>query len=116
MNESIFGEEGSGPQDLPGGAPAPQQGGQQQQIQLDTNQMETTYANFFALAGSPDELTIYLGVNTPIPGAQQPIVKVSQRLVVQPQIAKRLMLALQQTVKAHEDRFGPIELAPPPRG
>ena len=115
MNESIFGEEGSGPGDLPGGQPPQQPQGGQQQIQLDTNGMETIYANFFALAGSPEELTAYLGVNTPMPGMTQPMVKVSHRLVMQPQIAKRLMMALQQTVKAHEERFGPIELAPPQR-
>ncbi len=115
MNESIFGEEGSGPQDLPGGSPQQRPGGQQQQIQLDTQRMETVYANFFALAGSAEELTAYLGVNTPMPGVQQPIVRVSHRLIMQPQITKRLMLALQQTVAAHEERFGPIELAPPPK-
>jgi len=107
----IFGEEDSGPQDLPGG-PKPQQ---QQQIQLDTNSMETVYTNFFALAGAADEIAVYLGANTPMPGMKQPVVKISHRLIMIPSIAKRLLLALQQTVSAHEDRFGPIELPPPPR-
>lgn len=106
----IFGEEDSGPQDLPGG-PRPQQ----QQIQLDTSSMDTVYTNFFALAGSADEITAYLGANTPMPGLKQPVVKVSHRLIMIPSIAKRLLLALQQTVSAHEDRFGPIELPPPPK-
>src|SRR5690606_20012274 len=73
----IFGEENTGPQDLPG-AGRPQQP-QQQQIQLDTSQMETIYANFFALAGSADEIVAYLGANTPMPGARQPVIKLSQR-------------------------------------
>ena len=88
---------------------------QPQQIRLDTEHMETIYANFFALAGSPDEMVVYLGANSPLPNVTQPAAKVSHRLMLIPANAKRLMLALQQAVKAHEDRFGPIELPPPPR-
>ncbi len=86
-----------------------------QQIKLDTSTMETVYANFFALAGSPDELVVYLGTNSTLPNMPQPMVKVSHRLMMLPANAKRLMLALRQAVKAHEDRFGPIELPPPRR-
>ncbi|MBK9119160.1 MAG: DUF3467 domain-containing protein [Phycisphaerales bacterium] len=103
----IFGEEDSqarGPQSNP-----------QQQIRLDMNQMDTLYANFFALAGSAEELVIYLGANSPLPNVTQPVIKVSHRLMLLPANAKRLLLALQQAVKAHEDRFGPIELPPPQR-
>jgi hypothetical protein len=35
--------------------------------------------------------------------------------VLLPTNAKRLMFALQQALRAHEDRFGPIELPPPRR-
>jgi hypothetical protein len=102
----IFGE------DDPGMGPQPQQ---PQQVRFDISQMETVYANFFALAGSPDELVVYVGTNSPIPNVQQPVLKCSHRLVLLPANAKRLLLALQQAVKAHEDRFGPIELPPPRR-
>jgi hypothetical protein len=88
----------------------------QQQIRLDASRMETIYANSFAVATSADEITFYLGVNTPLPGVKQPVVKISHRLVLIPPHAKRLLLVLQQTVKAYEDRFGPIELPPPPKG
>jgi hypothetical protein len=103
----IFGEEESqmNPQ------PQPSPGGQQQ-IHLDTSHMETVYANFFALAGSPDELVVYMGTNSPLPGVQQPVIPISHRLLLLPANAKRFLMALQQAVKAHEDRFGPIELPP----
>ncbi len=55
-------------------------------------------------------------VASPLPNVPQPAIKVSHRLMLLPQNAKRLMVALQQAVKAHEDRFGPIELPPPRRG
>lgn len=85
---------------------------QQQRVRLDMSRMETVYANFFAMAGSPDEVVIFLGANSPLPGVTEPSLSVSHRMVLLPQNAKRLMLALQQTVKAHEDRFGPIEIGP----
>jgi hypothetical protein len=104
----IFGEEDSQSME-------PQQPQQPQQVRLDLNQMDTVYANFFALAGSPDEIVVYLGANSPLPNTPQPTIRISHRLMMLPPNAKRLMLALQQAVKAHEDRFGPIELPPPRR-
>ena len=103
----IFGEDDSGP------GPQPGQPGQPQHVRLDTTQMETLYGNFFALAGAPDEIVLYIGANSHLPGMKEPMVKLSHRLMMIPQNAKRLMMALQQTVKAHEDRFGPIEISPP---
>lgn len=99
----------------PPGGGQPGHGPQPQQIRLDTNSMETIYANFFALAGSPDEMVVYLGANSPLPNVTQPVIKLSHRLMLLPANAKRLLIALQQAVKAHEDRFGPIELPPPRR-
>ncbi|MBU0637606.1 MAG: DUF3467 domain-containing protein [Planctomycetes bacterium] len=99
----IFGEEDSQGPD------------QHQRVQLDTVDMETIYANMFALAGSPDEIVLYLGANSPLPKQASPSVKISHRIILLPQNAKRLMIGLQQTIKAHEERFGPIELPPPPR-
>jgi hypothetical protein len=105
----IFGEDDPQPEPQP---PHPQR----QQVRLDASSIETVYANSFALASSADEITVYLGVNSPLPGMKQPTVKVSHRMVLIPQNAKRLALALGQAVKAYEDRFGPIELPPPPSG
>ena len=99
----IFGEESEPPQ------------GQRPQIRLDISQMDTVYANAFALAGSAEEVVLYIGSNLPMPNIKQPVVRISHRVTLLPANAKRLMLALQQTIKAHEDRFGPIELPPPPR-
>lgn len=104
----IFGEEDSQ-------SPQNPQRPQQKQIRLDATGMDTVYANSFALGSSAEEITIYLGVSAPLPGVQQPVVKISHRLMLIPQHAKRLMLALQHTIRAFEDRFGPIELPPPPQ-
>jgi hypothetical protein len=110
----IFGEDDSANTPIPppgGHAGMPHPGGPQQ-LRLDTSGMETLYANFFALAGSPDEFVIYLGTNSPLPNVPQPAIRLSHRLMLLPANAKRLLAALQQAVKAHEERFGPIELPP----
>ncbi len=99
----IFGEEGSEQKSQPQ---------QPQQIRLDMSHMETVYANAFALAGSPDEVVLYVGANLPLPNVKEAVVRVSHRVTFIPANAKRLMIALQQTIKAHEERFGPIELPP----
>lgn len=101
----IFGEDDN--------QPTPPQG--QQQFQVDASQMQSVYANFFALAGAPDEISLYLGTNLQLPGMKQPVMRLASRVILLPANAKRLMMALEQTVKAHEDRFGPIEIAPPQR-
>ncbi len=113
----IFGEDDSAntPAPPPGGHLGGPHPGGPQQIRLDTAGMETVYANFFALAGSPDEFVIYLGTNSPLPNTPQPMIRLSHRLMLLPANAKRLLIALQQAVKAHEDRFGPIELPPQQR-
>lgn len=99
----IFGEDDSRPQD-------PQRGSQ---IRLDASQMKTTYANFFALAGTSDEITIYLGAHSQIPGMREPIARLEQRVLMNPSNAKRLMMGLQQAINAHEERHGVIEITPP---
>jgi hypothetical protein len=86
---------------------------QQPQIRMDVSRMDTVYANFFALAGSPDEIVLYVGTNSPLPNVNQQMIPISHRLMLLPPNAKRLMIALQQAIKAHEDRYGPIELPPP---
>ncbi len=102
----IFGEDESTPKSNPQ---------QPQQVRLEIGQMETVYANSFALAGAPDEVAIYVGANLPLPNVKEPVVRISHRIVLLPANAKRLMIALQQTIKAHEERFGPIEISPPRR-
>jgi hypothetical protein len=99
----VFGEESSGPR------------GQPQQIRLDVSHMETVYANSFAVAGSAEEIVLHFGTNLPMPGVKEPMVRISHRVAMVPVNAKRLLIALQQAMKAHEDRFGPIELPPPRR-
>lgn len=109
----IFGEEDSQPMAQP---PQQNPNQQQRQVTIDASRMETVYGNMFAISFTPDEMTIFLGTNTVMPNANSPLAILSHRVILNPQNAKRLSQALAQTVKQHEDRFGPIELGNPQQG
>src|SRR5437660_1727641 len=111
--------------ETPSTAPQPQQ--QQQapvQIPVDAESMVSTYANFFRVTGTPEELVLDFGLNTQQvtqSGAPE-AVKLTQRLVMSFYTAKRLLNALQWAVSRYEGNFGVLEtdfqkrLRTPPRG
>ena len=89
----IFGEDDAQPEPEPGQP-------HRQQVRLDASQMETIYANSFALASSPDEITVYLGCNSPLPGMKQPTVKMvspihhSSAIISSPKSAYSTLISL----------------------
>lgn len=111
----IFGEEDTQPMAQPPQSNQPNQQNQRQ-VTVDASRMETVYANMFAISFLPDEMTVFLGTNTVLPQANTPLAMLSHRVILNPQNAKRLAIALQQTVKQHEERFGPIEVGTQQQG
>lgn len=93
---------------------APQQQQQQQQIQIpvDAGGLAATYANFFRVTGTPEELVLDFGLNTQqtAPGGAPEVVKLSHRLVLSFYTAKRLLGALQWAVNRYENNFGMLEI------
>jgi hypothetical protein len=82
---------------------------QRVQIQIDYSKAATTYANFWAVKGTPEELILDFGLNPePFGRPTQPIV-VSQRVVMSFYNAKRLMSALQMSIQGYEATFGVLE-------
>ena len=88
----------------------PPAGGQQpaQQITLDYSKASTCYANFCHVTTTPEEVVLYLGLNTP---AEQSTgtVGINQRLVLSYYTAKRLLGGLARVVQHHETEFGVLE-------
>src|SRR4051812_2320139 len=94
--------------------PAEVQGAQQAQpiqIPVDTAQMTLTYANFFRVTGTPEELVLDFGPNTQqmTAGGAPEAVRLNQRLVMSFYTAKRLLNALQWAVSRYEGNFGILE-------
>ena len=93
------------------GQAAPQQQAQPVQIPVDVEHMVLTYANFFRVTGTPEELVLDFGLNTQqmTPGGTPEAVKLNQRLVMSFYTAKRLLNALQWAVSRYEGNFGVLE-------
>jgi hypothetical protein len=92
-----------------GEAAAPPQ--QQVQIPVDSEHMVGTYANFFRVTGTPEEIVLDFGLNTQqvTPAGTPEAVKLTQRLTMSFYTAKRLLNALQWAVSRYESNFGVLE-------
>ncbi len=92
-------------------AAAPQAGQPQaaQQVQLDDTGIESCYANFCRVTGTPEELIIDFGLNTQPVGIPEKPIRVTQRIILNHFTAKRLLAALSMSVQRHEAAFGVLE-------
>ena len=80
----------------------------QPQIEIELGQMEAEgiYSNLVFIAHSASE--VILDFARALPGL--PKAKVFARVIVTPQHAKSLLMALEQNLKNYETQFGPIKL------
>jgi uncharacterized protein DUF3467 len=104
-------------QDPTGGAmvPVPQQP-PPVRLEISAKDMTTTYANFFRVAGTFEELLLDFGFHTGIVvGTTPEPAKVTHRMIMSFATAKRLFGALQAALQRHEQTFGPIETDPQKR-
>jgi hypothetical protein len=80
------------------------------EIVLDDHNAEANYSNFARVTATPEEVILDFALNpNPFRSGKQEV-KVSQRLVLNFYTAKRLAMALGETLRRHEQAFGVIEL------
>jgi hypothetical protein len=80
------------------------------QIPVDATGLAASYANFFRVTGTPEELVLDFGLNTQQMTQSGPeVVKLSHRMVLSFYTAKRLLGALQWAVNRYENNFGVLE-------
>ena len=86
----------------------------QQPIEVELGQAEAEgiYSNLVFIAHSASE--VILDFARALPGL--PKAKVYARVILTPQHAKSLLMALEQNLKNYETQFGPIKLPNDPRG
>ncbi len=78
---------------------------------VDTTGLQTEYANFCRVTGTPEELVLDFGLNTQLsPAVASEPVKLTHRLVVNYYTAKRLLHALHMAVQQHESIYGILEV------
>lgn len=90
---------------------APAAGNPQQlrEFPVDLAGMQTNYANFARVTGTPEELILDFGLNTQMtPNPNEPV-RITHRLVLNYFTAKRLLMALGLAVQQHEAAFGVLE-------
>jgi hypothetical protein len=80
------------------------------EVAVDLTGVQPGYANFCRVTATPEEVILDFGLNPQPFALGAEAVKISQRTVVNFYTAKRLLVALETTIKRHEDTFGPIEL------
>jgi hypothetical protein len=80
------------------------------EVTVDAAGVQPAYSNFCRVTATPEEVILDYGLN-PQPFASGPQqVKANQRIVLNFYTAKRLMVALETTIRRHEETFGAIEL------
>jgi len=81
-------------------------------LKWDDSTMKTTYANVCNVASTQEEVTVLFGTNqTSITGDSNEVtIKLSDRIILSPFAAKRLMLLLNNVVTQYESRFGKLNI------
>lgn len=76
------------------------------------SKMQTTYANVVNAASTREEVSIFFGTNQTWNFREQKevTVELTDRIVLNPYAAKRLLLLLTRIVAEHEKRFGPLQV------
>jgi hypothetical protein len=77
----------------------------------DDSKMKTSYANVCNVLGTREEIMLLFGANQAWHGGQKEVtVALSDRIVLNPYAAKRLMHLLEQGLKEYESRYGELKL------
>ncbi len=80
-------------------------------IRWDGSHMKSTYANVCNVASTREEVTLLFGTNQTWNRDQQEVtVELSDRIILNPYAAKRLLLLLQGVIAEYEQRFGTIDI------
>jgi hypothetical protein len=95
------------------------EGQQQVQVLLDERDLKSVYANAYRIHQSMEEVVLDLGFNMPNPNpnpqqgqAPQLLFKVTDRVIMNYSVAKRLAVSLSQLIKRFEQQFGEIQIQP----
>ena len=95
------------------------EGQQQVQVLLDERDLKSVYANAYRIHQSMEEVVLDLGFNMPNPNpnpqqgqAPQLLFKVTDRVIMNYSVAKRLAVSLSQLIKRFEQQFGEIAIQP----
>ena len=81
-------------------------------LKWDDSKMQTTYANVVNASSTREEVSIFFGTNQSwnVSEDRELAIQLSDRMVLNPYAAKRLLVLLSRIVKEYENRFGTLKL------
>ena len=85
-------------------------GGNQLRVQVDDQDVPTTYASIVRVSGSAEEFTFDFAGPLKQTGQNQATLRVVERVYLNIWAAKRLKMMLDQAVERYEQTYGPIEI------
>ena len=86
------------------------QAGAQPKIRWDDSNMRSVYANVCNVGGTREEIVLLFGMNQAWRSGQKEVtVQLTDRVVLSPFAAKRLMLLLNNVVRDYEARYGALD-------
>ncbi len=89
----------------------PVQAAGQPKIVWDDSNMRSVYANVCNVAGTREEIVLLFGMNQVWHSGQQEMkIQLTDRVVLSPFAAKRLLLLLNNIVRDYEKRFGNLDV------
>ncbi len=84
-------------------------------IKWDDNRLKTTYANVCNVTSTREEVTLLFGTNQGWhAGHKELTVELSDRIILNPYAAKRLLVLLSNVVGQYEQNFGTLNISPGP--
>jgi len=98
-------------------AAAEQKTAEGMRIKWDDANMKSSYANVCNVTSTREEVVMLFGVNQAWNRGQKEVtIQLTDRIIVSPYAAKRLMMLLDGVVKEYEKRFGSLNVeGPTPR-
>ena len=89
----------------------PVQAGGQPKIVWDDSNMRSVYANVVNAAGTREEIVLLFGMNQAWHSGQKEVkVQLTDRVVLSPFAAKRLVMLLGNVLRDYEKKFGSLDL------
>jgi hypothetical protein len=83
---------------------------QQMKVRWDNSKMTSAYANVANAAGTREEIVLIFGMNQAFNQEEKEMtIQVSNRIVMSPYVAKRLVGLLSNVVKDYETKYGKLE-------
>ena len=90
-----------------GQEPVDQRTGAVPKVKWDDSEMKTSYANVCNVASTREEVTLLFGTNQTWQTSQNELsVRLSDRIIMSPFAAKRLVVLLSRVLDEYEKRFG----------